>query len=98
MNFFITDQNYYNPKMSWTEYHSLETIYEFLNDLEREFPNLIKIVEIGKTYEGKRMLMAKIGRNIQRDFSHKHRPAVFIEGGIKPFAFSNNSFKNPIHG
>lgn len=77
----VSDQKYPNPKMSWTDYHTVETIYAFMKELEYENPHLIKIEEIGKTYEGRPILLAKIGRDIRRDYSHKHRPIVFIEGG-----------------
>jgi hypothetical protein len=78
MMVLFTDNRPQFPRMTWSEYHSLDTIYAFLRELEDLFPDRIQIVEIGQTYEKRPILVAKIGRNIKVDDG---KPFVLIEGG-----------------
>ena len=62
--------------MNWKLYHRLNDIYEYLYFLQKHYPDLAEVINIGDTVEGRPMLVLKIG---SRKFSDK--PAIFIEGG-----------------
>jgi Zinc carboxypeptidase len=71
-----------NPKveMSWRKYHDFNQIDQFQQDLQKAFPNLIKIETIGKSYEGRNIYALHI-----TDFkvgNAKEKPAFYIDGGI----------------
>ena len=62
--------------MDWRRYHRLNDIYNYLYYLQRVHPNLVRVIDIGKTVQRRPMLVVKIG---QPNVSNK--PAIFIEGG-----------------
>ena len=62
--------------MDWRRYHRLNDIYDYLYYLQRVHPNLVRVIDIGKTVQRRPMLVVKIG---QQNVSSK--PAIFIEGG-----------------
>lgn len=39
--------------MDWTNYHTLETIYAFMDNLQAEYPYLCSVEVIGKSVEGR---------------------------------------------
>lgn len=41
------------PKMNWENYHRLETIYAFMDELALDYPELCTISCIGTTEEGR---------------------------------------------
>ncbi|CAD7086389.1 unnamed protein product [Hermetia illucens] len=59
----------------WTGYHTLEETYAWLQSLEEQFPQYVKVVNAGKSYEGRDLLGVKVS------FKAGNK-AVFIEGGI----------------
>ena len=64
-----------NKKFGWTNYHTLEEIYDWMDSLEAKFSGKIEILSAGLSYEGRNMKGIKI--------SHGHNnPAIFIESGI----------------
>jgi len=62
--------------MNWQRYHRLPTIYNWMEQLANDFPNLVKLNIIGITEEGRNIVVMKIGGGLP------NRPAIFIEGGI----------------
>lgn len=68
-------QNYRDSKFGWTAYHDLHSIYKLLNDLALLHPDHVNIIEIGESYEQRKILGLKIS------FSSGN-PGVFVEGGI----------------
>ncbi|EGI64556.1 Zinc carboxypeptidase A 1 [Acromyrmex echinatior] len=56
-------------------YHTLEEIYEYLEELAKKYPNKVQVVVGGKTYEGRQIKGVKI-------INHENNPGIFIEGGI----------------
>ncbi|XP_059619301.1 zinc carboxypeptidase-like [Phlebotomus argentipes] len=58
--------------MEWSDYHSLETIFEFLDDKIAENPGVVSNIEIGRSTEGRPMrgVLISYGQN---------NPGVFIE-------------------
>lgn len=48
--------------MNWTDYHSLETIYDWIDELQQEFPQWITVEEIGRSYEGRPLKVVKLSK------------------------------------
>uniref|UniRef100_T1JFH7 Peptidase M14 domain-containing protein n=1 Tax=Strigamia maritima TaxID=126957 RepID=T1JFH7_STRMM len=65
-------------KLSWTKYHRFDEINQFLDELASAYPNIVGVITIGKTYEGRSIKIIKIG-NSQ---SKLKKPAVWIDAGI----------------
>jgi len=63
--------------MDWTRYHRIEVIYAWMERLANEHRDFVKLQRIGKTAEGRDILVIKIGLN-----SSPRKPGIFIEGGI----------------
>ncbi len=71
-----------DPKvpMSWRKYHDFQQIEKFQQDLQKAFPNLVKIETIGKSYEGRAIFALHI-----TDFNKgnpQDKPGFYIDGGI----------------
>lgn len=49
-------------EMSWVDYHRLDVIYAWLDKLQAENPEVITVMDIGKTYEGRTMKMVKLSK------------------------------------
>merc|ERR1711970_322120 len=62
--------------MTWTDYHSLEDMYSFLDYLETTY-DFVTTQSVGKSYEGREMRLAKICKG-----ECGSKPAVWIDGGI----------------
>jgi len=67
-----------NPRhaMTWTEYHSVEDIYSYLDYLEETY-DFVSTQEIGKSYEGRSMRVVSVCVG-----GCGNKPAVWIDGGI----------------
>jgi len=67
-----------NPKhaMTWTEYHSVEDMYSYLDYLEETY-DFVETEEIGQSYEGRAMRVVKVCVG-----GCGNKPAVWIDGGI----------------
>ncbi|EFN83243.1 zinc carboxypeptidase isoform X2 [Harpegnathos saltator] len=59
----------------FTSYHTLDEIYENLDDLAKQYPNKVQTIIGGKTYEGRQIKGVKVSFK-------PNNTAVFIEGGI----------------
>ncbi|CAO1308920.1 unnamed protein product [Diamesa serratosioi] len=55
-------QNKADDAMSWVDYHRLDVIYAWLDQLQTENPGVITVMDIGKTYEGRTMKMVKLSK------------------------------------
>jgi hypothetical protein len=71
-----------NPKvpMSWRKYHDYAQMTKMYADLQKAFPNLIKVESIGKSVEG-RDIHALTLTDFTSGNSDK-KPAFYIDGGI----------------
>ncbi|XP_068244163.1 carboxypeptidase B-like [Palaemon carinicauda] len=71
----------FSPKtphsMTWDNYHSTEDMYDYMSWLEIHYPNLVTIIDIGKSYENRSLLVVKISEP-----SDKPKPAIWIDGGL----------------
>ncbi|XP_033883101.3 carboxypeptidase A1-like [Acipenser ruthenus] len=61
---------------NFAAYHKLETIYEWMDTLVAQYPNLVSKVNIGSTYEGRPMYVLKFSTG------GNNRPAIWIDTGI----------------
>jgi hypothetical protein len=65
--------------LSFDVYHSLDVIYSWLRRWEKEYPDLIDLYEIGKSFEGRPILqMTVTNKKLGKDTD---KPAAFFEGG-----------------
>jgi len=62
--------------MTWTEYHTLEDMYAYLDYLEATY-DFVSTESVGKSYEGTEMRVVKVCRGGCGD-----KPAAWIDGGI----------------
>lgn len=56
-------------------YNELEDIYQFLDDMQANYPELATVYTIGESYEGRPMKVIKISTN-------ENNPSIFFEAGI----------------
>ncbi|KAF6209980.1 hypothetical protein GE061_015735 [Apolygus lucorum] len=63
-------------KMSWDKYHGLKDIYLFVEQLARDYPKRVRVVNIGKSFQGK-MLKVAIFKS-----KKKNAKKIWIDGGI----------------
>ncbi len=61
------------------QYISYNESLQYLKDKEKEFPNLIEVIKIGTTYEGRDIVLVKISQNV-KDADKK--PALLYTGSI----------------
>lgn len=58
---------------------SYQESLDFLHDMEKQYPDLIEIIKIGTTYEGRDIVLAKISKNIEKA---DEKPALLYTGSI----------------
>lgn len=51
----------------------------YLDSMEKKYPNLIKIIDIGSTYEGRDIVLVKISQNVE---TADEKPAMLYTGSI----------------
>ena len=61
------------------QYISYAESLEFLKDMEKSYPNLIELVKIGTTYEGRDIVLVKISQNVKEA---DNKPALLYTGSI----------------
>lgn len=65
--------------LGFDRYHSLDVIYTWLRKWEKDFPDLVDLYEVGKSYEGRSVLqMTLTNKKTGKDTD---KPAAFFEGG-----------------
>jgi hypothetical protein len=71
-----------NPKvpMSWRKYQDYAQMTKMYADLQKAYPNLIKVESIGKSYEGRDIHALTITDHTTGNVDKK--PAFYIDGGI----------------
>lgn len=68
-------------------YYNYEELTNLLRQFEREFPDLVKIESIGKSYEGRDIWLAIVTQNP----SNQEKPAVWVQGNIHAAEVSASS-------
>jgi len=61
------------------QYMSYGESLDFLYEMEKTYPTLIKIIKIGTTYEGRDIVLAKISKNVE---TADEKPAMLFTGSI----------------
>jgi len=61
------------------QYISYSECIEFLDSMQKQYPNLIDVIKIGTTYEGRDIVLAKISKDVQNADS---KPAMLYTGTI----------------
>ena len=61
------------------QYKSYDESLDFLYMIEKSYPDLIEIIKIGTTYEGRDIVLAKISKNVETADS---KPAMLYTGSI----------------
>jgi len=64
--------------MNWQQYHNYNTIQLWMECMAEHFSHKMSLIDIGKSSEGRRLTVAKIGKQ----GGQERGPAVFIDGGI----------------
>jgi hypothetical protein len=65
--------------LSFDMYHSLDVIYSWLRKLEKEYPDLVDLYEIGKSYEERPIMQMTVTN--KKTGKDTDKPAAFFEGG-----------------
>jgi len=61
------------------QYMSYQESLDFLHMMEKEYPNLIEIIKIGTTFEGRDIVLAKISKNVK---TADEKPAMLYTGSV----------------
>ncbi|XP_050682299.1 carboxypeptidase B-like isoform X2 [Leptidea sinapis] len=64
--------------MDWERYHRLDVIYEFMENLQKEFPFLCAVISIGQSAEGRDIKLLKISNG------NPNNTGVWMDGAIHP--------------
>nr|XP_026493332.1 carboxypeptidase B-like [Vanessa tameamea] len=62
---------------SFYEYHSFPAIQEYLDNLAKRQPDLVKLQNLGTSYQGRRMKLVKISSD-----HNAQNPIIFVDAGI----------------
>ncbi|TKR96997.1 hypothetical protein L596_010930 [Steinernema carpocapsae] len=65
-------------KYRFGEYHSYQTMVDWMNEIERNYPHMAKVFTLGTTFEGRTIKGIKIGNPI----SDTSKRIVWIDGGM----------------
>ncbi|TDG38674.1 hypothetical protein AWZ03_014904 [Drosophila navojoa] len=72
----VSDRSNASSEYNWLDYHDLEDTYAWMRSLAKQNPQIVTLLEVGKTYEGRSILGLKISK------SGSEKPGIFIEAGI----------------
>ncbi|KAI6182613.1 Peptidase-M14 domain-containing protein [Aphelenchoides bicaudatus] len=67
--------------LRFDRYNNLDQIEEYLFRIREEYPKIVSIVEIGKTYENRSIYLMKIGKKTKEP-PLEPRPAIWIDATI----------------
>ncbi|KAK0424097.1 hypothetical protein QR680_008501 [Steinernema hermaphroditum] len=65
-------------KYGFGDYHSYDTMVNWMNEIERNYPNMAKVFTLGVTYEGRAIKGIKIGSPV----TDTSKRIVWIDGGM----------------
>ncbi len=61
------------------QYISYDESLQYLHEMEKKYPNLIKVIKIGTTYENRDIVLVKISKDVQ---NADNKPALLYTGSI----------------
>ncbi len=65
-------------EMDFSHYHKYEEVYYFLKKWEKDYPNLVELYSVGKSFEGREIWQMTISNKSTGKDTDK--PAMFLEG------------------
>lgn len=80
--------------MTWHRYHEYDDITKFLDYLNRNYPEIVELIHIGRSFEGRPLTVVKIsfdqydtvpskkGNSRVRKKKKTSKPGIFIEAGV----------------
>lgn len=79
--------------MTWYRYHEYEDITKFMDYLQRTYPDIVELIHIGRSFEGRPLTIVKVSFNQydvlttkntgkKRKKKRNSKPGVFIEAGV----------------
>ncbi|CAK1588933.1 unnamed protein product [Parnassius mnemosyne] len=68
-----------NGTISFDNYLELEEIYDYIDYVAEQYPNLVTIVSPGNTFEGRPLKYLKISTT---NFEDEHKPIILIDAGF----------------
>ncbi|MGI9179201.1 MAG: M14 family metallopeptidase [Longimicrobiaceae bacterium] len=66
-------------RLAFDRYHTVDVMYAWLQRWAQQYPNLVELYEVGRSFEGRPILQVTLTN--QRTGSHLEKPAAFFEGG-----------------
>lgn len=66
------------PNLTFERYHKISDIYKYIDYLSQEYPDLIEIETIGKSYEGVPLRVVRI----KPDQNATETKSIWVDGGI----------------
>lgn len=91
-NFFKASGTPVDPKVeiSWNRYNTYEGITSICERLEKAYPELVKLISIGKSYEGKDIWLLEITERESKKAEEK--PGFYIDGNIHSNEIQGSEF------
>lgn len=71
----VVNEKLITNQFSYKSYHNLKSIYDKLDAFEKEYPQKVKQIVIGKSWNGTEMRIIKLSNPSGR------KPGIFVEGG-----------------
>jgi hypothetical protein len=65
--------------LTFDKYHSLDVIYAWLEKWKKEYPDIVDLYEVGKSFEGRPILQLTVTN--KKKGKDTDKPAAFFEGG-----------------
>lgn len=62
--------------MDWSDYRSLEEINDYLEYLTQNYSNIVRLMPIGESSEGRPLNLVRVSSNFS-----SNNPAIWIDGG-----------------
>ncbi|HEV2132085.1 MAG TPA: M14 family zinc carboxypeptidase, partial [Longimicrobiaceae bacterium] len=66
-------------RLTFDRYHTVDVMYAWLQRWAQQYPNLVELYEVGRSFEGRPILQVTLTN--KRTGSHLEKPAAFFEGG-----------------
>ena len=78
LDFDLKEENSCFGSFDFRSYHRFKAISDFIDCIGQSYPDLAKVIDIGKSTEGRPIKVVKLSK----PGTKAGRPSIFIEGGI----------------
>lgn len=79
LSFFSLTLTGKSADISFANYHNYKEITAYVKGAAKQFPNLVHLYAIGKSYQGREIWALEISNRKNKDPQHK--PALYVDGG-----------------